>query len=416
MTDHQTRAIVVGGGPAGWAAALALAHAGVATTIAAPRHQVAGGGTDRRTAALFTSSIELLRNLGVWDDLFSACEPIGAIRLVDDRGALLRTPEVTFRAADVGLDVFGWNVPNEALMRVLTAEAAREALPLTWIETKGVTSVETDSTCVRVTTAEGEMLSADLIAAADGRNSISRAAAGIDTETWSYPQSALVATFAHGRAHGGVSTEFHRPHGPCTTVPLPGRHSSLVWVEQPEEALRLAALSDDDFRRRLDRQLNGLLGEIGAIGGRAIFPLSGLTARSFGDKRVALIGEAGHVIPPIGAQGLNLGLRDAATLADFVAKARAEGRDIGAADVLSAFSAQRRLDVTSRIYTVDLLNRSLISSLVPVHLARGLGIHVLKAFGPLRRLVVREGLAPSDYVPTLMSPGGSFRGGRGKAA
>jgi 2-octaprenyl-6-methoxyphenol hydroxylase len=161
-----------------------------------------------------------------------------------------------------------------------------------------------------------------------------------------------------------------------------------------------------EFRAAIEERLQGLLGGVGEIGPRALFPLSGLSASSFAADRVALVGEAAHVIPPIGAQGLNLGLRDAAVLADCLAGALSEGRDIGGPETLAAYNAARRLDAGSRIAIVDLLNRSLLTALLPVHLARGLGLHILKAVGPLRRMVVREGLAPSLAQPTLMQANG----------
>jgi 2-octaprenyl-6-methoxyphenol hydroxylase len=167
-------------------------------------------------------------------------------------------------------------------------------------------------------------------------------------------------------------------------------------------ARRLAAMDETTFRSTLEARLQGLLGPIGAIGPRGVFPLSGLTAECAGHNRVALVGEAAHVIPPIGAQGLNLGLRDAAILADCVGDALAAGADIGGAAVLSAFSRARRLDIASRAWSIDLLNRSLISDLVPVQLLRGSGLYALKTINPLRRLAIREGLAPSFLAPRLM--------------
>jgi 2-octaprenyl-6-methoxyphenol hydroxylase len=190
-------------------------------------------------------------------------------------------------------------------------------------------------------------------------------------------------------------------------VPLPGLASSLVWVETREEAQRLAGLGEEDFRTALETRLQGLLGSVGGIGARALYPLSGLEAEVFGRNRVALVGEAGHVVPPIGAQGLNLGLRDGAALADCIADALREGRDPGGAETLAAYTRARRPDVSSRVLAIDILNRSLISGLVPVHLARGLGLHALRAIGPLRRLVMREGLDYAHARPTLMQPGGA---------
>jgi len=398
---------VVGGGPAGLATALGLGLTGADVLLAAPPHRPLGQAPDTRTAALFAGSIELLKNIGAWDLVAPHSAPISAIRIIDDTGALLRAPEVVFTAAEVGRDVFGWNVPNSVLVTALLTAAAAPGSGVRLHETAGIAQVEIAPDAALLTSREGETFEARLVAGADGRNSICRAAAGIATKAWRYTQAAVVASFRHTRPHRGISTEFHRPAGPFTVVPLPGLSSSLVWVEQPDEAQRLAALDDATFREALDERLQGLLGTVGEIGSRTVFPLSGLTAEVFGRNRVALIGEAGHVIPPIGAQGLNLGLRDAAALADCVAAARADGRDLGGPQTLEAYSALRRADVTSRIATVDVLNRSLVSSLLPVHLARGFGIVALKAFGPLRRLAIREGLQPSGELPGLLMPDGA---------
>jgi 2-octaprenyl-6-methoxyphenol hydroxylase len=343
--------------------------------------------------------------LGVWESCEKASAILTGIRIVDDTGGLLRAPEVLFTAAEVGLDAFGYNVPNEALVAALRARlAGSERLELL---AKGVAGIETGGPEARLALAGGGVLEAALIAGADGRNSLSRTAAGIPAKTWSYPQSALVTTFSHSRPHGGISTELHRPAGPLTTVPMPGLRSSLVWVEEPREAERLAALDEPAFLAELERRLQGLLGTLSEPVPRAVFPLSGLSAETAGRNRVALVGEASHVIPPIGAQGLNLGLRDAAALADCVADALSAGRDIGGPETLAAYARARAADVAARISGVDLLNRTLIADILPTHLARGLGLHLLSAIGSLRRLVVREGLQPSYAMPSLMREGGS---------
>jgi 2-octaprenyl-6-methoxyphenol hydroxylase len=386
---------VVGGGPAGLAAALSLARTGLRTALIGP----APTGSDNRTAALFTGSVRLLRNLGAWD-LCRGTEPLTAIRIVDDMGALLRAPEVLFTAAEVGLDAFGYNVANADLVDALRRRAgATETIEL--IEDT-VTRIEIDAHHVRLHLGADRSLRVRLLVGADGRNSSCRSAAGITTRTWRYEQSALTCTFAHQRPHGGVSTEFHRPAGPLTVVPAPGRASSLVWVERPAIARHLAHLDEAAFRATLELRLQGLLGPIEEMGPRAVFPLSGLTADVAGRNRVALVGEAAHVIPPIGAQGLNLGLRDAAVLADCVEDALRAGRDTGAPETLSAYARARSADIASRAFAIDLLNRSLISGMLPVGLARGIGLHALKAIGPLRRLAIREGLSPSFATPRLM--------------
>ncbi|HEX2839678.1 UbiH/UbiF family hydroxylase [Hyphomicrobium sp.] len=407
--SRQFRAAVVGGGPAGLVAALALGKARIEVFLAAPPHRTHAHAPDNRTAALFAGSIELLKNVNAWEAIAPSSAPIRAIRIIDDTGALLRAPEVVFTAAEVGLDVFGWNVPNSALVAGLLDAASRSDSGVSLRATRGIAQVAIAEDSATLSTQEGDTLVASLVVGADGRNSICRSAAGIATTTWQYEQAAIATTFSHSRPHRSISTEFHRPSGPFTTVPLPGLASSLVWVERPDEAQRLAALDEASFRAALEERLQGLLGTIGDISPRAVFPLSGLTAAVYGQNRTALVGESGHVIPPIGAQGLNLGFRDAAALADCVATALGQQRDPGEASTLAAYNAHRRPDVTSRITTIDVLNRSLISDLVPVHLARGLGLVALKTFPPLRRFAIREGLQPSREVSSLLLPDGAHR-------
>ena len=394
--------MVVGSGPAGLTAALALATVGAEVRLVGPPAQPEQTG-DTRTAALFTSSIALLDNLGVWAGVEQVSAPLRAIRIVDDTGRLMRAPEVLFEAHEIGLDAFGWNVPNAALAAALWA-AVRRHDNVELVETARVETVRLTDDAVIARTAEGTEVAARLIAAADGRNSICRAAAGITTTAWSYDQAALATRFRHGRPHNGVSTEFHRGAGPLTTVPLPDAESSLVWVDRPAMAQQLASMDVDAFRDDLSERLQGLLGRIGEIGPRRAFPLSGLTADAFAANRVALIGEAGHVIPPIGAQGLNLGLRDAAVLADCIADAVARDADIGAHECLQRYHDARQSDIQSRSFAVDALNRTLLSTLLPVSLVRGFGLHMMRSFSPLKRALIRQGLEPAGPRPALMQP------------
>lgn len=394
---HQ--AIVVGAGPAGLAAGLAFAHCNVPCAVAGPLSDPHDG----RTAALFQGSIEFLKRIGGWDPIKDQAEPIKAIRLTDATGALLRAPEVTFSASEIGHDCFGYNVPTAALATAL--ERAAEGR-LTRIVSAGVADIVCSPEEVRLVTREGQTLAARLVAGADGRASPSRRAAGITTKSWPYPQAAVVATFSHTRDHEGISSELHRRAGPLTVVPMPGRASSLVWVDTPEEAERLAALPDLAFTAELSSHIGGLLGALSGLSRRRVFPLSGQSAQVLGRNRIGLIGEAGHIIPPIGAQGLNLSLRDAATLAELAGDALAAGEDPGAARLLAEYDSRRRRDVDARVWTIDMMNRSLLSSLLPVHLARGAGLLALKAVAPLRHLVMREGMTPSFATPRLMQGAG----------
>lgn len=389
---------VVGAGPAGLIAGLAMREAGFKTAVIGPP----ADPRDGRTAALFQASIELLKRLGVWPAVAPASEPLEAIRLVDATGAYFRAPEVTFHARELGQQAFGYNVPNAALTAALEALVAARA---TRIVTQAVTGISCTDNAIRLVTAEANTITASVVAAADGRNSPCRHAAGIGAKSWTYDQAAVVCTFAHTRHHKRVSTEFHRRAGPLTVVPAPGGLSSnLVWVDTLGEAERIVGLSDAAFSRELEAHVGGLLGALTPQTPRRMFPLSGQTAEPMARNRIALVGEAGHVIPPIGAQGLNLSMRDAATLAEVAMTARDAGQDIGGSEAMKAFSDARRVDVTSRIWTVDLLNRSLMSNLVPVHLLRGLGLFALSTFGPLRRRVMLEGIAPTQSTPKLMRP------------
>jgi len=408
MSSSCFQAVVIGAGPAGLATGLALSHAGIGTAIIGPRAK-----EDGRTAALFQGSIQFLENLGAWQPIRSQAEPIRAIRLADATGHVLRAPEITFNAPEIGLDAFGYNVPTSALTNALDGLADRR---LTRIVTAGVKSITCRRDVVVAETAEGESIQADLAAAADGRASLCRQAAGIETRAWTYPQAAIVCAFRHTRPHEGISTELHRTSGPLTVVPMPGHTSSLVWVETPGEAERLAALDDAALLGELSGHLGGLLGRLDGVTQRTRFPLSGHTATVLAKGRIALVGEAGHVIPPIGAQGLNLSLRDAATLAELCGEAAGQGRDIGADGLLEAFETRRRADVASRVWSIDLMNRSLLSEYFPVHALRGLGLIALKTLKPLRQFVMREGVTTQFSTPRLMRAGAAQAGLDGRAA
>lgn len=248
----------------------------------------------------------------------------------------------------------------------------------------------------------GGQVSARLVVGADGRNSPVRAAVGIDTKSWRYPQSALIVNLDHDLPHRFHSTEFHTPTGPFTLVPLSGRGSSLVCVESPEVAQELAAMADDALALELERRAHSVYGKMRIAGARQVYPLGGLVATRMGARRAALVGEAAHVFPPIGAQGLNLGLRDVAALVEIVVAARDRGEDIGSDAVLDRYERQRRVDITSRTTAVDLLNRSLLSDLLPVQALRSVGLYLAARVAPLRRMLMREGIAPVLARPKLM--------------
>jgi 2-octaprenyl-6-methoxyphenol hydroxylase len=396
MSTRSAEVVVVGGGPVGLTAAIALASAGVETALVARPARA----PDTRTSALLVGSVTALDTIGVWERCRGDAAPLRVMRIVDDTARILRAPEVRFAASEIGLDAFGHNIDNRHLVAALGARA-RELPAFALIE-DDAESIAMDDARVTVRLSGGGAVTARLAIGADGRNSLCRAAAGIETDGWSYPQVAVTCNFGHTRPHEDISTEFHTENGPFTLVPLPGQRSSLVCVVLPEEARQLAALPDASLAAEIERRSHSILGKIGVEPGRGNFPLAVQTARTFGACRIAFVGEAAHLMPPIGAQGLNLGLRDAATIGELVAQARRNGGDVGATELTARYELMRRADVTSRTLGVDLLNRSLLSGFLPLHGARGLGLALLDWIGPLRRAVMREGVTPVASQPRLM--------------
>jgi 2-octaprenyl-6-methoxyphenol hydroxylase len=391
---HTAAAAVIGGGPAGLVAALALAHFNVPTVLVAPEP----GRADDRTTALMRPSVKALEALGVWSSCRDQAAPLRVMRIVDDTGRLWRAPEVRFEATEIGLEAFAWNIANTHLVAALWERVA--AVPsLTHLPT-AAQSISIGQQGVTAALADGATLHCRIAVGADGRNSICRTAAGISLESRTYPQTALTFTFAHTRPHHDISTEFHTAEGPFTLVPLPGLRSSLVCVVDDDEAEGLRALAPEALDAEIERRSHSILGKTHVEPGYGMFPLSIATASRFAANRVALVGEAAHLFPPIGAQGLNLGVRDAVAIAEIAGDIHRSGGDV--ADAIAAYDRRRRADVASRSIAVDLLNRSLLSDFLLVQGLRGLGLYALDRIGPLRRAAMREGVAPRAGLPALM--------------
>lgn len=398
--------IVVGAGPVGLLGALAFARAGRRVCLVGPLPE----GRDGRTAALLASSVDLLDELRLWPLLAPHAARLARMRIVDDSGSLFRPPPVEFAPSEIGLDAFGWNIENARLAAVL-AEAVRADASIAWRPL--FASDYAAGEPARLTLADGNSLEAALVVAADGRKSRVREAAGIGMREHRYRQAAVTAILRHSRPHGDVSTEFHKRGGPLTLVPMPSDvvefRSSLVWVTEPHHARRLASLDDVAFARAVEAACHRLLGAMVPEGPRGTVPLAAMKAARFAGDRLALAGEAAHVLPPIGAQGLNLGFADVALLRRLVA----EDGDPGAPERLARYDRARRPDATMRALAVDGLNRALLSNSPLLDATRGLGLGLLGRIGPLRRAVMRAGL-PQPLNPSARTPSGrSVRGSEG---
>lgn len=385
---------IVGGGLAGMVAAIALARGGRKVAFVAPLT----AKVDGRTTALMDQSIRFLERLSVWDKIAPSTAALSTMQIIDGTHRLLRAPTVAFHAAEIGLEAFGYNMPNTALLAGLTDAVASEG-NITVLEATA-TDIDIRDAGVTVTVDNGESIQSGFVVGSDGRSSMVREAAGISVKTWSYPQAAMVLNFSHSLPHQNVSTEFHTESGPFTQVPLPGDRSSLVWVQKPADASANAAKPLPELSRLVESRMQSLLGKVTVDDGVQVWPLSGMTAARFGKGRAALIGEAAHVFPPIGAQGLNLSLRDIMALTDILCDQPQQPISASAGD---RFDRKRRTDILSRTASVHLLNRSLLSDFLPVQMLRAAGLHVLASLPPLRNIVMREGIEPGRGIGLIPS-------------
>jgi 2-octaprenyl-6-methoxyphenol hydroxylase len=384
-------ALIAGAGPAGLAAAALLAKEGVATALVAPAPT-----DDPRTVALMQPSIQLLRYLDIWPgNLENLAAPLQKLRIIDDTGSLLTAPNLEFDAQELNLEAFGWNISLSQLLPALRKRA--EDLGVTFIEATS-TGAKSKGDAIHITLSNASEISASVCIAADGANSAIRTATGIVTDSWSYDQTAIATSFAHSMGHNNISTEYHKTAGPFTTVPLPKNRSSLVWMERPARADVLMAMNDKDLAAEIQIETHSEFGLISNLGPRKSFPMKGLTARRFAKDRVILIGEAAHVVPPIGAQGLNMSLRDAALAADLILASK----DAGSDGVMVEYNAARRTEVLSRQRLIDLMNKSLLLGLLPFEGARALSLSALHHIGPIKRLVMQHGLSATHNLPFAM--------------
>ncbi|PZQ47954.1 MAG: UbiH/UbiF family hydroxylase [Rhodovulum sulfidophilum] len=399
MDGIDTDIVIAGGGVAGLGAAAILAARGFSVRCVDPAPPVTSGeaaGADLRSTAFLGPSVALLRHCGLWDRLAPEAAPLRIMRIVDaggSGGVARRTAD--FDAAEVGAAAFGYNLPNWLIRREMVAHlAATPGGGLMAPARVAEVVPRADRAIVRL--GDGAGLAARLVIAADGRDSGLRAAAGIGVRRWGYGQKAVVFTVRHERPHEGVSTEVHMGGGPFTLVPLPSRsdrhRSAVVWMERGPRALALAAMPEAEFEAAANARSAGVLGRLGLEGRRVVWPIIAQIADRLDAPRMALIAEAAHVVPPIGAQGLNMSLRDIGVLADLLVAARAEGADIGGVEVLARYHRARHAKVLARILGVDALNRAAMTDHRPLRDLRNLGLGMVEGLRPLRRAAMRLGL------------------------
>ncbi|MDC9826070.1 FAD-dependent monooxygenase [Devosia sp. ZB163] len=370
-------AIVVGGGLAGVAAAVAVAKAGLNTLHLAPK-----GPPDRRTSALMGPSVDYLRSAGLIDRPADIGHPLTQIRIIDATDRLIRAPETLFDSSDAGLPAFGWNFPNIKLLEAF--ETARSRLANLETREVALSGIERTTDSWQLTLADGELVEAPLVVGSDGKKSLVRVATDFRAREHGFTQAALVCDLELARPLGGASVEFHYEQGPFTLVPAGGSRANLVWIDDREVLKAAQAAGPEGLRTTFLAKSQRLFGDIQLLTPAHMFLLSTLTVQRAGMNGIVLAGEAAHAFPPIGAQGLNLGLRDVADLAAALAAAD-RSQPSWAIAVSEDYSRRRADDLERTGGMVDTLFRSLLSDYLPAQALRAGGLWALRLLPPLRK-------------------------------
>jgi 2-octaprenyl-6-methoxyphenol hydroxylase len=393
---NTTDILISGGGVAGLTAACALGSAGFQAICVDPFPPVTAGdadGADLRTTAFLQPSIPVLQAAGLWSRLEPHAAPLQVMRIIDAGGP---EPEARltkdFDAVDISDAPFGWNLPNWLLRREMVARLA-ELPNVSFRPGTGFARMLVRDAEALVTLTDGSQVAAKLVIGADGRNSPVREALGIPVRTTRYGQKALAFAVTHDVPHQNVSTEVHRKGGPFTLVPLPDRDgrpaSAVVWMETGPEVARLAALTVPEFEAEMTARSSGILGPLTLVTRRSVWPIISQIAERLSGRRTVLVAEAAHVVPPIGAQGLNMSLADLRALLDLVERHR---DDPGQAAVTDNFHRSRHLEVQARVTGIDLLNRASMAEAPALRDLRAKALDVLYSARPVRQLLMKAGL------------------------
>jgi len=400
---NKRRDVVIGGaGFAGLALAIALRQ-GLGETFTVTVVDPALAATpskDPRASAIAAAARRLFEAIEVWDAVAGAAQPILDMVVTDSKlDDAVRPAFLTFGGEVEEGEPFAHMVENRHLIDALVAKAKELGVEL---RAGAVSGFEHASNTIDVTLADGEKISARLLVGADGARSKIRETAGIATHGWNYDQSAIVTTVAHEREHNGRAEEHFLPAGPFAILPLTGKRSSIVWTESAREAERMVALPDDEFHDELEKRFGLHLGDLEVIGPRRAFPLGLFTAREFIGERLALVGDAAHIIHPIAGQGLNMGLRDVAALAEAIADAARLGLDPGGRDVLERYQRWRRFDTMTMGVATDGLNKLFSNHSDVLRLARDVGLGLVERIPALKRVFIREAAGFTGDVPKLL--------------
>jgi 2-octaprenyl-6-methoxyphenol hydroxylase len=399
MTETRVELIVVGGGLTGLTLAIACAQAGIEVAVIDREDPAAmvAEPFDGRTTAIAHGSMQVLNGIGLWPLVADAAEPILEIRVADGGSTLF----LHYDHRDIGSAPLGYIVENRILRGALLERAG--ALPsLRHLAPLAVERVERRPDAAVAYLADGQVLRGELVAACDGRASPLRHAAGIRTIAWDYPQISIVCTVGHELPHRGVAVEHFLAAGPFAILPMTGQRSSIVWTERAALMPSLLALDDSGFAEALRRRFGDFLGVVEVVGPRWSFPLSLLHAERYAAPRLALVGDAAHVIHPIAGQGLNLGIRDIAALAQLVVDARRLGLDIAQGEVLAQYERWRRFDNLTLAAVTDGLNRLFSNAVPPVQLVRDVGLAIVDRLPPLKRLLMRHAMGVVGELPRLV--------------